>query len=394
MPFDSGGGGFSGTTETLTITDNEGFATENQLDNAGNQCMTSPDGINWTQRSTPQPQSGFAASVWNNVIYAPALDLFCAVADNAATPLGPIMTSPDGATWTRRFEPAGNDFRIKAIAWSPLLGRFAAVGTGTVRTFKSSDGITWTVDLTIAGLTWESVTWSEPLGLFCAVATDGLAGNGVSTSPDGATWTVRAQAAVAIWRYIVWSDADAQFLAVASNNALNQVQTSPDGINWTLRVATGTTRQWQCVAFAPGLGIGNGRYCALADQGAGGNARAMTSDNAGITWAEHNILANNDNWHGIAWSPTLNLFAATAISGTGAQRIATSPDGIVWTARTAPGLNQWHGLTFANGIFVSVAGNQLTGVSTGTLANAPQAGPPTFWVPIVVNGIRRHFPTW
>jgi hypothetical protein len=395
MPFDFGGD-TGGAVQSLTIEQNDGFALENQTDNAQNQCMTSPDGIVWTQRSTPRTQSGATLSSWNNVIYSPQLGLFAAVANSGASFSSPIMTSPDGINWTRRqlTPAAGNDFGVEDVAWSPSLGLFVAASTTPTssRSFKSSDGITWTVDAGFpAGHTVHALTWSEPLGLFCGVATDGIAGQGVVTSPDGVVWTVRAQAVVSIWRDIVWSDIDSQFVAVSSDltDAPTQVMTSPDGITWTARICP--ARQWSTITYSPQLGL----YLAASDQGTGGNTRTMTSPN-GVAWGEGNILANNDNWAGSAWSPQLGLFVLTAISGTGGARIATSPNGTSWTARTPPGLNRWRGLTYSpeKNLFVSVAQNQLTGGSAGTLTNAPSAGNPTFWAPVFVNGTRRHFPTW
>jgi hypothetical protein len=34
------------------------------------------------------------------------------------------------------------------------------------------------------------------------------------------------------------------------------------------------------------------------------------------------------------------------------------------------------------------------GSSVGTLANAPHAGPPDFWLPVVVNGLKYAYPLW
>ena len=33
----------------------------------------------------------------------------------------------------------------------------------------------------------------------------------------------------------------------------------------------------------------------------------------------------------------------------------TSPDGITWTAQTAPRRTRWHAVTYGNGLFVAVA---------------------------------------
>jgi hypothetical protein len=50
---------------------------------------------------------------------------------------------------------------------------------------------------------------------------------------------------------------------------------------------------------------------------------------------------------------------AVSRTGTSTDRIMTSPDGINWTIRTSTADNNWHGVTYGNGLFVAVS-------STGT----------------------------
>ena len=63
------------------------------------RVMTSPDGINWTIRSTP------ANSYWTSVTYGNGL--FVAVANIGSNR---VMTSPDGINWTIGSTPADNSW--------------------------------------------------------------------------------------------------------------------------------------------------------------------------------------------------------------------------------------------------------------------------------------------
>ena len=65
---------------------------------------------------------------------------------------------------------------------------------------------------------------------------------------------------------------------------------------------------------------------------------SLSVDNSVNTWtARTSNLASQ----GIAWSPSLNLFAATNYNGsvTTTSAIQTSPDGITWTTRTTPSIS-------------------------------------------------------
>lgn len=60
----------------------------------------------------------------------------------------------------------------------------------------------------------------------------------------------------------------------------------------------------------------------------------------GCSFAWQSRAAPAQFWASVAWSPTLNLFAATSLDG-GANQVMTSPDGITWTLRATPIVRQW-----------------------------------------------------
>jgi hypothetical protein len=91
------------------------------------------------------------------------------------------MTSPDGINWTIRTSAADNTWQ--SVCWSPGLGLFVAVATiGTsARVMTSSDGFNWTLRTPPVDNSWRSVCWSPDLGSFVAVSSSGT-GNRVMTS--------------------------------------------------------------------------------------------------------------------------------------------------------------------------------------------------------------------
>jgi len=119
------------------------------------------------------------------------------------------------------------------------------------------------------------------------------------------------------------------------------------GTAWTIRTSA-ADNDWHGIAWSPELGL----FAAVADTGTGN--RVMTSPD-GINWTIRTSAADN-NWYAIAWSPELRLFAAVAYTGTG-NRVMTSPDGINWTSRTSAADNSWMAIAWSPelGLFAAVA---------------------------------------
>ena len=92
----------------------------------GLRVMTSPDGVNWTDRATVD-------NAWEAIVYAEGM--FVAVADNGV--FDRIMTSPDGITWTLEAAPA-------VSLWQSITygnGVFVAVGrSGAIMTAGATGG--------------------------------------------------------------------------------------------------------------------------------------------------------------------------------------------------------------------------------------------------------------
>ncbi|MFN7266808.1 MAG: hypothetical protein ACK5VB_04885 [Bacteroidota bacterium] len=268
----------------------------------GNRVMTSPDGINWTSRTSASDNN------WNSVTYGNGL--FVAVADGGPASANHVMTSPDGINWTSR---SASSINWKSVTYGN--GLFVAVSstTTTARVMTSSDGITWTNRTTSSNINWSGVAYGN--GQFVAVAP-----NSVMTSPDGITWTARSAAAASDWKSITYGNG--LYVAVANNGTGNRVMTSPDGITWTGRTAS-AANSWTGITYV------NGLFVAVANSGSGN--RVMTSPD-GITWTSRNAASEN------SWSGVTNgngLFVAVAGSGMG-NRVMTSSNGINWTTSKSP----------------------------------------------------------
>jgi len=308
------------------------------------QGATSPDGVTWTNFTTPDGDG------WIAVCWAPELMRFCAVSFGDAY----AGTSVDGSTWTTSLAAAG----FRSLCWSPELRLFCAVGdTGLCMT--SPDGVVWTSQTAAEANDWRGVCWSPELGLFCAVSYNGT--YRVMTSVDGANWDPHTASSASTWYGVCWSPARRVFCAVAADLA-GVMMTSVDGTNWVDR-STGLTERFRAICWSPELRL----FCAVGYT----TPRCATSPD-GITWAGYALPEAGAYPASVCWSPQLRIFCEVAEAGT--TRIATS------------GIDTLQLTTVANGT-----------VSKSFTANEGPTGAHTAiqgWLRIRVAGVDRFIPYW
>ncbi len=305
------------------------------LNPQANLALTARAASAWVT-STP------TAGTYLSVAYSPELKVLVAVGGAA----NPVMSSADGGvTWTDRVMPAGMTSAL-SVAWSPSLGLFCAVasfGIATKQVMTSPDGVTWTSrTVTTANASYTAIAWSDELGMFCIVGRGGVVS--VTTSTDGITWTDRVVTSHNIFSAVAWSPSLSLWVAVCSDNAPNQVITSPDGITWTAQ-ATPVSGTWDAVCWSEDQGT----FVAVSVSGL-----VMTSRD-GILWVQR-VAASASSWNSVAYSPQLGLFVA--VSGSGIKsNVMTSPDGVTWTLHVTTNTNAWTSICWATefGTFVSVA---------------------------------------
>lgn len=295
-------------------------------------------GVTWTGRSVVNGS-------FKSVTYAPDIKLWVAVDNGHATQR--VMTSPDGMNWTLRTSPSGSDWQ--SVTYGN--GLFVAVAENEAvnpKVMTSPDGITWTTR-TASSLArqWKAVAYGKDASgghLYVAVADDGSAADGaVMTSPDGITWTARTASANAVWNDVAYGNG--LWVAVAGDSFPNQIMTSADGVTWTNRTSP-VNAAWKNVEYA------NGLWVAVAFGGAGN--RVATSPD-GINWTQRSSPIMN--WTGLAYGN--GMFVAVASNdcclGGSNNRVMTSPDGITWTQRSTSIDSRWLSVAYGNGVFAAVS---------------------------------------
>lgn len=219
----------------------------------------------WT---TPVSSQTSTASV-DCLAWVPALGLFVAGLSD-----GKVETSPDGVTWTLRTTPNAN--ARTSIAVGPINGASGGIVMGssvaTNTLIHSVDGINWTQRTLSPGFPSSEIVVYVPLLGQYSVMNNG--GGGLNTSPDGVTWTSRAIAlpiALATGLGVIQNSFAAfgrtiMLAAYAPSLGLDAIIYSQDGgLTWRLSAAFATTtssigplasngyQTQYCVAFSSGI---------------------------------------------------------------------------------------------------------------------------------------------
>lgn len=314
--------------------------------------LTSSDGATWTKRASGVTSDLAAVTHGNNT--------FVVVGAN-----GTILSSPDGVTWTERNSGVdnwlqgvtyGNDIFVAVGGYRfdcytpPFVD--ASVSLGCVPggsccpalVLTSVDGITWTaktIGQVVFGLT--GVAYGN--GRFVAVAS-GFYDSGIFISSDGVDWTSSPGWLTAL------TYGDGIFVGMGPNNT---VQTSPDGMNWT----AGTS----ALSFSiHAITYGNGTFVGVDGM------NILTSPD-GVTWTQ-GTTGLTDYFLSDLQGATYGNGIFVAVGQYGA--ILTSPDAKTWTSRISR-VTSDHlgGIAYGNGIFVAVGASYTGAGGGGTIVTSP-----------------------
>jgi hypothetical protein len=123
---------------------------------------------------------------------------------------------------------------------------------------------------------------------------------------------------------------------------------------------------------------------------------------SGTLWVSH---AATGDWTitsaGATTVAKVNGVAYPAAPATGTVPVVTAPNVVTYTATTGTGnvvlatAPTFTGATVdTNGSFHLTTQTNGAGAAAGTLANAPSAGNPAFWLQVSINGTPRFIPAW
>jgi hypothetical protein len=232
--------------------------------------------------------------------------------------------------------------------------QWIAVGDGTDKILKSSDGYVWSAT---SGATFTTsgsrVAWNGS-NQWIAV---GSGTNTILKSSDGNTWTAVTGPTFTVGKDVVWNGTNL-WVAVGNGNAANSIWRSANGTSWTAS-STGFSSGGYAVATS-------GSYWIAVGSG-GSTAANQKYSGDGITWSNTTGgggFSNYDGGRGVAFNGS-NMWVAVGYGTTAANSILYSTSGgQIWNNAVTGGFSSygtsvtWNGsLWVATGIHSSVAGN-------------------------------------
>jgi hypothetical protein len=213
-------------------------------------AISSDGGVNWTAAATPF--GGF----WNKIVFTGTV--FVVVSTSGAS----CLTSPNGVTWTQ-VSIAGGNFAVGTNGSGVVVSLSSSFsGTDSI-SYSSNHGASFTtVDGVLERRLWLDMAWNG--NVFCATE---FGGRRTATSPDGLVWTDRENALPSTQSWIsVAADLVTGRLVATAQSSNVTAYSDDDGVTWTETTITASDN-WYEVACGDGVFVSvatgtNGAYFA------------------------------------------------------------------------------------------------------------------------------------
>jgi hypothetical protein len=267
---------------------------------------------------------------WESVAYGNGI--FVAV-NRTINSTNAIMTSPDGLTWTLQTTPTGKTFNSIVYGGGLFVVAGSANVASTSQIMTSTDGVAWTIQ-THPSCIPQSIAYGN--GIY--VVLNALTNSDDSlVSSDGITWVLNSSVlplnSLTIYFY------NGYFISGVNTTSLGEIFYSTDGINWS-STSTSVTGNWRSFSWASS-GPVSGLYVigSISTTINVGAKQKSTSITTPFTIAN----SSSNRFAGITYCDISGVFVGIDVSSippVGYERIATSSDADNWTGRsgiTSPG---------------------------------------------------------
>ena len=329
--------------------------------------------------------------------------------------LSNVVYSTDSNSWFNAVQPM--DLSVRGIAFNydrshrvtfPV-NRIVACGSGgNSLAYSNNGGRTWknlntVLNTSANGLAVIPVPADNGNYVYVAVGAGTSPAHSVAISNDGVNWRKGANPFTTQGNAVAYGNR-----WVACGSGTSQIANSNDAITWTVHpntvftvgrgLAYNGTSMWVCVGSGAGNTIAHSTTGLLF---VGQGSTVFTSAGRGVVWGDNKFVAvggggtsiayssNGLSWSPVAGSTTLNsLFYAVAYNGSlflaggqnagGTSNLASSPDGITWTALANVNFNAVIGVAWVGDKWVITGSGSYSGVLNRIAYSTNAAG--TEWV--------------
>ena len=235
----------------------------------------------------------------------------------------------------------------------------SSASTASAYTTVANLGSTWTTGGVLPVSNLNGLAFGN--GYLVAVGGTTTVPSASSSTDGGTTWINRSGVITGSVTYSSLAFGNGYFVAIPASGNTTTICTN--GQNWSAGGNLPSSTTWSSIAY------GNGRFVAIAT---GGTAAAVSINN-GTNWvASSTGLPASATWSSISYGA--GLFFAVA---KGTQTVATSPDGINWTAQQISSSSNWSSVTFGNPISATLGAQPLwvaVSNTSGTVAASIRTG--------------------
>ncbi|WP_058302785.1 cadherin-like beta sandwich domain-containing protein [Gorillibacterium timonense] len=216
-----------------------------------------------------------------------------------------------------------------------LFGNQSPYGYGAV--YMSTTGTSWTMQPFKSEFVAQKSAYLN--GKYIRVGNEGL-----QVSTDGSNWEYKWSGT---FRDILYDGS--QYVAVGAQGNDGTVWTSPDLSDWTLRTISPHVRSLKAAAY------GNGAYVAVGDVYQSKPALLTSAD--GASWTIQSPFTQSESLGDVAFGNGTFVAVGSKYSGSANNPfLATSSDGVLWNKPTLPASNAeaLFSVTYANNQFIVI----------------------------------------
>lgn len=260
---------------------------------------------------------------------------------------GPAQAGSCGVDWQPANSVPEGFLNINRVTYGN--GQFVATVAWPGGFLTSPDGLSWTWHKLIGVQGYYGVTWGG--NQYVAVKNQDYFSHAIQTSPDGVTWTGHNPGIPGGLDLLGVTWNGSLYVAVGGKDAITLIANSADGVNWTwlsgslgkLRGVTWNGNQFVAVGESPYI---SGYLI----------PPPILSSPDGLTWTPRESPTMQQNLNDVTWGG--NQFVAVgngSLGGTGIKAIIlTSYDGVTWIWRNSGTTNDLKSVTYGANQFVAV----------------------------------------